>query len=60
MTEEALPTLLRPEPAYRNVLRLRAAATWGPLLIGAIVADRLLLADRPFAWARRWWARSPC
>ena len=51
MTEEPLSPLLRPEPAYRNVLRLRAAAMWGPLLIGAIVADRLLLADRPFAWA---------
>lgn len=50
MTEEPLSPLLRPEPAYRHVLRLRAAATWGPLLAGALVADRLLMAQSPFAW----------
>lgn len=42
--------LLRPEPAYRHVLRLNAAALWVPLLIAALVADRLLFAATPFAW----------
>lgn len=51
MTDEFLSPLLRPEPAYRHVLRLRAAGTWVPLLIGATIADRVLLADSPFAWA---------
>ena len=37
------------EPAYRNVLRARAAIFWLPLFIGSIVADRLLLADWPIA-----------
>jgi membrane protein YdbS with pleckstrin-like domain len=50
MTDEPPSPLLRPEPAYRNVLRVRAAAMWGPLLVGAIVADRLLIAASPFAW----------
>jgi membrane protein YdbS with pleckstrin-like domain len=50
MTDEPLSPLLRPEPAYRTVLRVRAAAMWGPLLVGAIVADRLLIAASPFAW----------
>lgn len=50
MADESLSPLLRPEPAYRHVLRLRAAAMWVPLLIGAMVADRMLLADTPFAW----------
>lgn len=50
MTDEPLSPLLRPEPAYRHVLRLRAAAMWVPLLIGAIIADRLLLADSLLAW----------
>lgn len=44
------PPLLRPEPAYRHVLRINAAIMWVPLLIGALVADRLLLAATPFAW----------
>lgn len=50
MTDEPLAPLLRPEPAYRSVLRLRAAGMWGPLLVGAIIADRLLIAASPFAW----------
>ena len=50
MNEEPLSPLLRPEPAYRHVLRLRAAMMWLPLLIGAIIADRLLIAASPFAW----------
>lgn len=49
MTEEPQTPLLRPEPAYRHVLRLRAAATWVPLLIGAIVVDRMVIATTPFA-----------
>jgi membrane protein YdbS with pleckstrin-like domain len=48
--DDANAPLLRPEPGYRHVLRLNAAILWLPLLIGAIVADRLLLADRPLAW----------
>lgn len=50
MTDEPEAPLLRPEPSYRNVLRLRAAATWVPLLIGAIVVDRMVIATTPFAW----------
>jgi len=50
MTEQPLSPLLRPEPAYRHVLRLRAASLWLPLLVGAIIADRLLIAASPFAW----------
>ncbi|MGH6658657.1 MAG: PH domain-containing protein [Sphingomicrobium sp.] len=50
MTAEPQTPLLRPEPAYRNVLRLNAAVTWLPLLVGALVADRLLLSTTPFAW----------
>jgi membrane protein YdbS with pleckstrin-like domain len=42
--------LLRPEPAYCNVLRLTAAARWVPLLAGAFVLDRFVFADKPFAW----------
>ncbi len=37
------------EPGYRHVLRIRALLFWLPLSIGAIVADRLLLASTPFA-----------
>lgn len=51
MASEPDTPLLRPEPAYRNVLRLNAAAVWLPLLVGALIADRLLLAATPFAWA---------
>lgn len=50
MTDQPETPLLRPEPAYRNVLRLRAAATFVPLLVGAIVFDRLVIATTPFAW----------
>ena len=45
------------EPAYRNVLRLGAAIFWVPVFIGALVLDRLVLADtagrRPAAGAGR-------
>ena len=44
--EEAYP--LQPvEPSYKKVLRLKSLATWAPLVIGAVAADRLLLADMP-------------
>jgi membrane protein YdbS with pleckstrin-like domain len=39
-----------PERGYLHVLRVHALLFWLPLLIGALVADRLLLADSPFAW----------
>ncbi|MBA3666377.1 MAG: PH domain-containing protein [Sphingomonas sp.] len=46
MTAEVLTANLQPvEPAYRNALRLRAAIFWGPVLVGALVLDRLVLAD---------------
>ena len=35
-----------PEKGYLNVLRVRALMTWLPLLAGALVLDRLVLADR--------------
>ncbi len=37
------------EPGYRNVLRLGAALFWGPLLIGSLVVNWLVLADTPVA-----------
>ena len=36
------PALLPVEPGYRNVLRVRMAVTWVPLVIGALVLDRVL------------------
>ena len=44
MTADAIQPV---EPAYRNVLRARAAIFWLPLAIGSVVADRLLLAEWP-------------
>ena len=35
-----------PEKGYLNVLRARALVTWLPLLAGAVLLDRLVLADR--------------
>lgn len=40
--------LLPVEPGYRNVLRLRLLVTWLPLVGGAILVDRLVLADTRF------------
>ena len=49
MTAVATATELnRAEPGYRQALRLRAALLWLPLLIGALVVDRLVLAERGF------------
>ena len=44
MTADAIQPV---EPAYRSVLRARAAIFWLPLFVGSIIADRLLLADWP-------------
>ena len=50
MTAEALSAdLQRVEPAYRHAMTLRALISWGPLFLGALVGDRLLLADTPLA-----------
>ncbi len=50
MTNDAITATLEPvEPAYLNALRLRAAILWGPLLIGALLLDRLVLANAPVA-----------
>ena len=46
MTADAIQPV---EPAYRNVLRARAAIFWLPLFVGSIIADRLLLADWPIS-----------
>ncbi len=46
MTVPLPDTPIQPvEPAYRHVLRLRAAIFWLPILVAAIAADRVLLAD---------------
>ncbi len=46
MTVDALTATLEPvERAYLNALRLRAAISWGPLLIGSLLLDRMVLAD---------------
>ena len=50
MTAEPIPAALLPvEPAYRSALRVRAALFWLPLFIGALVADRMLLAHTAFS-----------
>ena len=52
MTAPAIPANLQPvEPAYRHALRARAAAFWVPLFIAALMFDRMILADSPFAGA---------
>ena len=49
MTIDPIPTDLQPvEPAYRNALRVQATIFWLPIFIGAVVLDRLLLAETPF------------
>jgi membrane protein YdbS with pleckstrin-like domain len=46
MTAQHIPVDLQPvEPAYRNALRMRAALFWIPVFIGALVLNRVLLAD---------------
>ena len=49
MTIDPIPTDLQPvEPSYRNALRVQAAMFWVPLFIGALVLDRMLLAETVF------------
>ena len=46
MTIDPIPTDLQPvEPSYRNALRVQAAMFWVPLIIGALILDRMLLAE---------------
>jgi len=40
--------LLPVEPGYRNVLRARLAAFWGPLTLAAIIFDQAILPGRQF------------
>lgn len=50
MTAEPIPADLQPvEPAYRSTLRARAAVFWVPLFLVALVVDRTVLLDTPFA-----------
>jgi membrane protein YdbS with pleckstrin-like domain len=50
MTAQHIPVDLQPvEPAYRNALRMRAALFWIPVFIGALVLNRVLLADSAFS-----------
>jgi membrane protein YdbS with pleckstrin-like domain len=50
MTLPTVNAALQPvEPAYRNLLRARAAIFWLPLFIGSLVLDRIFLADLPLA-----------
>ena len=50
MTAQHIPADLQPvEPAYRNALRMRAALFWIPAFIGALVLNRVLLADSAFS-----------
>ena len=49
MTVDPIPADLQPvEPSYRKALRVQAAIFWVPLFIGALVLDRMLLAETPF------------
>ncbi|HJR83585.1 MAG TPA: PH domain-containing protein, partial [Sphingomicrobium sp.] len=45
------PPFLPVEPGYRNALRLRYAILWAFLAVAALVFDRTLLAETPFAGA---------
>jgi len=50
MTALPIPADLQPvEPAYRNVLRARAAIFWVPLFLAALVVDQNFLATTPFS-----------
>jgi len=50
MTALAIPADLQPvEPAYRNVLRLRAATFWVPVFLASLVANQMFLATTPFS-----------
>ncbi len=46
----SVPSDLQPvEPAFRHAMMLQGAVFWLPLMIGALVIDRLVLADTPVA-----------
>ena len=46
----SVPSDLQPvEPAYRHAMTLQAAIFWLPLMIGTLVIDRFVLADKPVA-----------
>lgn len=45
--EPVAATILPVEPGYRHVLRLSAALFWGPLFIGSLVVNYLVLRDTP-------------
>jgi len=50
MTAPPIPADLQPvEPAYRNVLRARAAIFWVPLFLAALVVDQNFLTTTPFS-----------
>lgn len=51
MSEPAsIPSDILPvEPAYRESLRLQAAIRWGSVMIPAVLLDRTVLFDTPFA-----------
>ncbi|MEO8618773.1 MAG: PH domain-containing protein [Sphingomicrobium sp.] len=51
MTEIVPRDLHKVEPGYRWSLMLQSAVFWVPLTVGALVADRLLLRETPFAAA---------
>jgi membrane protein YdbS with pleckstrin-like domain len=50
MTALAIPADIQPvEPAYRNALRAKAAIFWVPVFIAALILDRVVLVETPFA-----------
>ncbi|MCY7279831.1 MAG: PH domain-containing protein [Sphingomonas bacterium] len=48
-TVETMALIEPVEPGYRNVLRLGAAMFWLPMLVGALILDRLVLHELPIA-----------
>ena len=40
--DDGKPPFLPVEPGYRNVLRVRMALTWVPLVIGAVILDQMI------------------
>jgi membrane protein YdbS with pleckstrin-like domain len=50
MTALAIPADLQPvEPAYRNALRARALAFWGPVFLVSLIVNWTVLADTPLS-----------
>lgn len=48
ISDAGLSPLQPVEAGYRHVLRLGAAIFWGPLFVGALLANWLVLAETPF------------